>query len=81
MPRRAAASHRSSPAPRPGLTTDVPRPEACHMSSNRDDPAVSANIAAFAPEVRAVLERIHRTARAAARATTRTGARRRRGPS
>jgi uncharacterized protein YdhG (YjbR/CyaY superfamily) len=36
------------------------------MSSDRDDPAVSAYIAAFAPEVRAVLERIRRTARAAA---------------
>lgn len=36
------------------------------MSSDRDDPAVSAYMAAFAPEVRAVLERIRRTARAAA---------------
>lgn len=36
------------------------------MSSDRDDPAVSAHMAAFAPEVRAVLERIRRTARAAA---------------
>ncbi len=36
------------------------------MASDRDDPAVSAYIAAFAPDVRAVLERIRRTARAAA---------------
>lgn len=35
-------------------------------SVDRDDPAVSAYIAAFAPDVRAVLERIRRTARAAA---------------
>ncbi len=36
------------------------------MASDRDDPAVSAYIAAFAPDVQAVLERISRTARAAA---------------
>ncbi len=36
------------------------------MSSDRDDPAVSAYIAAFPPDVQAVLERIRRAARAAA---------------
>lgn len=36
------------------------------MSSNRDDPAVSAYITAFEPGVRKLLERLRRTARAAA---------------
>ena len=36
------------------------------MASDRDNPAVSAYIAAFAPDVQTILERIRRTARAAA---------------
>lgn len=49
-----------------GLDIAGPSRELKSMNSGRDDPAVSAYIAAFPPGIRAVLERIRRSARAAA---------------